>query len=73
MFHTILAMVSQRDSSDDAAPKTGRSRRAVHVSEFAMSALIQHRARQAAQRLAAGSEWRDYDLVFSSSWGRPLS
>jgi len=53
-------------------PKTGRSRRMVHVSEFAMSALAQHRARQAAQRLAAGSEWRDYDLVFSSSCGGPL-
>ncbi len=53
-------------------PKTGRSRRTVHVSRFAMDALQQHQARQAAERLFAGSGWQDRDLVFSSSTGRPL-
>jgi hypothetical protein len=36
-------------------PKTGRSRRSVHVSRFAMDALQQHRAREAAANLERNS------------------
>ncbi|MGY1633061.1 tyrosine-type recombinase/integrase [Geodermatophilus sp. SYSU D01186] len=31
-----------------------------------------HRAAQAAERIAAGSEWQDNDLVFCQENGRPL-
>jgi len=53
-------------------PKTTRSRRAVVLPTTVTTALQQHRARQVAERLAAGSEWIDADLVFCTPMGRPL-
>ena len=55
-----------------AEPKTAKSRRNVHLSEMAVRALRAHRAQQAEQRLLAGSAWNDYDLVFTTAFGRPL-
>jgi len=37
-----------------------------------MAALRDHRARQAADRLAAGLLWQDHNLVFASTVGTPL-
>lgn len=54
-------------------PKTERSRRTVHLAEGTVSALRQHRARQVAERLQAGSLWEDQGLIFCSETGRPLS
>jgi len=34
--------------------------------------LKAHRARQAEARLAAGSEWKDCDLVFTNAVGQPI-
>jgi len=53
-------------------PKTARSRRSVPVPEPALARLRAHRARQAAERLAAGERWRDHGLVFASTVGTPL-
>lgn len=54
------------------APKTFGSRRQVPLPLFAVRALEAHRARQNAERLAAGSSWTDHDLVFASTIGTPM-
>ena len=53
-------------------PKTGHSKRTVHLSGLAAEALRKHRSMQLELRLKAGPAWRDYDLVFASSAGMPL-
>ncbi len=53
-------------------PKTAKSKRGVHLTELATSALRAHRARQAEQRLLAGPAWTDVDLCFTNGLGRPL-
>jgi integrase len=52
--------------------KTEKSKRTLLLPERAVTALQQHKARQAEQRLLAGDLWHDGDLVFSSSVGTPL-
>jgi integrase len=39
----------------------------------AISALKSHRVRQNAERQKAGERWRDYDLVFPNTVGRPMN
>ncbi len=54
-------------------PKTTESRQVVRIPPFAVAALRAHLARQAEDRLAAGSRWQDADgLVFTTLLGRPL-
>jgi integrase len=53
-------------------PKTALSRRVVPVPMPTLAALRAHRARQRADRLAAGSAWRDTGLVFTTHRGGPL-
>jgi integrase len=50
-------------------PKTARSVRTVTLTPATEAALRVHRARQAADRLAAGPVWADYGLVFASQVG----
>lgn len=52
--------------------KTRGSERVVPLPEPTRQALIAHRARQASERLAAGSLWADHDLVFPTSVGTPM-
>ena len=52
--------------------KTEKSKRTLRLPERAVTALREHRARQAEQRLLAGDLWHDRGLVFSSSVGTPL-
>ncbi|WP_211229363.1 tyrosine-type recombinase/integrase [Nakamurella lactea] len=54
------------------APKTHRSTRPVPLPRFVVTALQNHRARQAAERLVAGPLWHDADLVFTTQIGTPL-
>jgi integrase len=55
-----------------AEPKTPRSRRTVMLPAVALEALRRQKARQAADRLAAGTAWQDRaGLVFSDPLGRP--
>jgi integrase len=49
--------------------KTSKSRRTIPLPQYAIRALRAHRARQAQQRLAAGPEWQDGDLVFANRIG----
>lgn len=54
------------------APKTHRSARPVPIARFVLTALQNHRVRQAAERLAVGPVWQDADLVFTTQIGTPL-
>ena len=53
-------------------PKSARSRRTIPLPSVCVGALREHRARQAAERLAAGPRWQDHGLVFTSTIGTPL-
>ena len=54
-----------------SATKSTRSRRAVSLSPSMVSFLTEHRARQAAERLAAGNLWEDSGFVFTTELGHP--
>jgi integrase len=53
-------------------PKTRRSRRVVPLPPVCVDALRAHFDQQAAQRVGAGTEWREYGLVFPSRVGTPM-
>lgn len=55
------------------APKREVSRRTLKLAPVALAALKAHRARQNAERLEAGERWRDIDLVFPNTVGRPVN
>jgi integrase len=52
--------------------KTARSRRTLFLTPPLVTALRRHLARQAQERLAAGSAWQDRALLFPSEAGTPL-
>ena len=52
--------------------KTEKSRRTLGLPEMAVDALRAHKKRQAGERLAAGAEWSDQDLVFCTRTGGAL-
>ncbi len=53
-------------------PKTRHSRRTIPLPALAVDALWEHRARQAAERLAAGLAWQDSGLVFTTGTGTAI-
>ena len=53
-------------------PKSRRSRRTIPLHDGLVAALKAHRRRQSEERLAAGSQWRDNGLVFTTGIGTPL-
>ena len=55
-----------------SSPKTKMSRRTLSLSPAVVGALKTHRARQAEERLAAGRDWHNHDLVFSTRIGTPI-
>ena len=52
--------------------KTEKSRRTLSLPQMAVDALMAHKVRQAEERLTAGSQWSDNDLVFSARTGGAL-
>jgi integrase len=54
-------------------PKTSRSRRRIHLSKAAVSALRSHKDRQAFLQREAGEFWQEQDLVFCDDLGGPLA
>ena len=52
--------------------KTAKSRRTVPLSPAMVSMLKQHKAFQAADRLAMGDAWEDHGLVFCTELGHPV-
>lgn len=53
-------------------PKTRKSRRPVLLPVEMAAELRSWHTRQAAERLKAGAQWQDYDLVFAARDGKPL-
>jgi integrase len=53
-------------------PKSKTSRRTIRLPDFAVKALREHRIAQKVQRLAAGGEWIDTGLVFTTATGAAL-
>jgi integrase len=53
-------------------PKTKHSRRTVPLPAVAMQQLKAWKAKQAEERLAAGPEWQDHGLVFTTDHGLPM-
>ncbi|QFG26280.1 tyrosine recombinase XerC [Actinomadura sp. WMMB 499] len=70
--HEKFAIYVWRSVRAHGDTKTEKSRRTLELPGQAAEALRRHHARQAAQRLRAGEEWRDHGLVFCSTTGRPL-
>ena len=54
------------------ATKSRRSRRTIPLPSVCVQALLEHRRRQAQERLSAGEKWTDHDLVFTTRTGGPL-
>ena len=52
--------------------KTEKSRRPLALPHMAVAALRKHLERNAEDRLAGDSRWRDSDLVFATSTGTPM-
>lgn len=55
-----------------SAPKTAAARRTIVLPAFVLDVLRDHRKRQDEERLHAGPEWTDRDLVFSTISGNYL-
>lgn len=53
-------------------PKTKTSFRTIPLPPIVVKALTEHRERQAQERAAAGTEWKERGLVFTSRIGTPL-
>ena len=53
-------------------PKTGRSRRTIHLAQGAIAALGRQKRLQAEERLVNGPEWQEHGLVFATKIGRPV-
>jgi integrase len=53
--------------------KTPKSRRSLILPQRAITALKAHRKRQAAERLTAGEDWQDNNLVFCHPDGHPYT
>ncbi|MCP4307741.1 MAG: site-specific integrase [bacterium] len=52
--------------------KTRKSRRVLHLTPALSAMLRTHRVRQASEKLAAGAEWAESDLVFTTPRGTAL-
>jgi integrase len=71
---TLTVRHTLRVGTDELAePKTERSRRTLRLSPDVAAILRSHKARQAAERLVAGTRWQDRGFVFASPHGTPLN
>ena len=71
--HERFAVYVWRSVRADENTKTETSRRTLELPKHAADALLEHRKRQAAQRLKAGRLWQDRNLVFCTKIGTPLN
>ena len=67
------ALVRHKGSWSFQETKTSRSRRTIFLPSQLLYRLAAHKRQQAAQRLQFGSSWQNFDLVFCSETGSPLS
>ncbi len=68
--HQQLAVFVWRSDRAGGDTKSPRSRRTLALARRCVAALREQKARQAADRLAAGQLWEDNTLVFASTVGR---
>jgi site-specific recombinase XerD len=71
--HDTFAVYVWRSVREDGDTKTELSRRTLEIPAEAATALRQHRKDQNKQRLIAGKEWQDNDLVFCTRTGTELA
>jgi integrase len=53
-------------------PKTKSSCRVLSLPDLLVAKLREHRTKQLQEKLAAGSEWKESGLVFTTSFGTPI-
>ena len=71
--HARFAVYVWRSVRADGDTKTQKSRRTLEIPDQAATALKELRKRQTTQRLRAGNQWQDNNLVFSTRTGTELS
>lgn len=67
------ALVRHKKSWSFEKPKTARSRRTVFLPVPLLKKLAAHKRKQAEVRLKLGAAWSNFDLIFCSETGTPLS
>lgn len=67
------ALVRHKRSWSFEEPKTARSRRTVYLPASLLPKLAAHKRKQAEQRLKLGAAWGNFDLIFCSDMGTPLT
>ena len=67
------ALIEVRGRPEWSEGKNARSRRTIPVDKSVVTALKAHRRFQAEERLVAGADWQDQDLVIATRNGRPVS
>ncbi|HEX8090294.1 MAG TPA: tyrosine-type recombinase/integrase [Blastocatellia bacterium] len=53
-------------------PKTVRSRRQIPLSPYLVHVLVEHKRRQAEERMKAGPQYQNFDLIFATAQGGPV-
>ena len=69
---SVTATLQREGGLSIAETKTARSRRSVALPAVAVTALRRRKALQREERLAAGPDWEEQDLVFTTSIGGPI-
>ena len=64
------SLVATNEGAAWSNAKNERSRRTIPIDDDTMRAFAKRRAEQAAERLAAGTEWEDNDLIITTRTGR---
>jgi len=64
------SLVATNEGAAWSNAKNERSRRVIPLDDDTVRALTRRRAEQSAERLAAGSEWEDNDLIIATRTGR---
>ena len=64
------SLVATNEGAAWSNAKNERSRRVIPLDDGTVRALTRRRAEQSAERLAAGSEWEDNDLIIATRTGR---
>jgi integrase len=71
-LHVVQAIQWRKGKPTVVEPKSDSSRRTVRLPDFAVETLKSHRARQKEDRLAAGKDWVELGLVFTTIRGTIL-
>ncbi len=67
------SLVRHKKSWSFEEPKTARSRRTVYLPASLLQKLAAHKRKQAEERLKLGAAWSNFDLIFCSDTGTPLT